>query len=115
MNGTLAGRRIVITGAGGGVGRGIALACAWEGAVVVVASPHENGVDTVKLIRDRGGEAEWARCDVTVAGDVDDAVALMVNRWGALDAMVHNATSRRSSEPARLEEVDAELWDDHAN
>jgi len=114
VNGLLAGRRVVITGAGGGVGRGIALACAWEGASVIVASPRPNGVDTVKLIRDRGGEAEWVRCDVTLRGDVEDAIAATVNRWGALDAMVHNATSRRSSEPIRLEAVDAEVWDDHA-
>jgi 3-oxoacyl-[acyl-carrier protein] reductase len=115
VSGTLAGRRVVVTGAGGGVGRGIALACAWEGASVVVASPRNNGVDTVKMIRDRGGEGEWSRCDVTLRDDVESAVAVAVNRWGGLDAMVHNATSRRSSEPIRLEDVDLEVWEDHAS
>lgn len=38
-----------------------------------------------------------------------------MTRGGGLDAMVHNATSRRSSDPARLEVVDDELWDDHAS
>jgi NAD(P)-dependent dehydrogenase (short-subunit alcohol dehydrogenase family) len=115
VSGGLAGRCIVITGAGGGVGRGIALACAREGASVVVASPRNNGLDTVQLVRDRGGEAEWVCCDVTRRGDVEDAVAGAINRWGALDAVVHNATSRRSSEPIRLEDVAAEVWDDHAS
>jgi len=115
VTGGLAGRVVAITGAGGGVGRGIALACAWEGAAVLVASPRPNGADTVKVIRDRGGDAEWVRCDVTARGDVEDAVAAAVQRWGALDAMVHNATSRRSSEPIRLEDVDADVWHDHAS
>jgi NAD(P)-dependent dehydrogenase (short-subunit alcohol dehydrogenase family) len=112
--GTLAGRTVVITGAGDGVGRGIALACGASGAHVVVMARRENGAETVGLIERRGGSGEWVRGDVTVAADVDGAVAAAVARGGGLDAMIHNATSRRSSEPARLEDVDAEVWDDHA-
>lgn len=111
--GALTGRTVLITGAGDGVGRGIALACGAAGAHVVVMARRENGADTVELIDSRGGSGEWVRGDVTVAADVDGAVAAAVAR-GGLDAMVHNATSRRSSEPARLEEVDAEQWADHA-
>lgn len=113
MTGSLADRSIMITGAGAGVGRAIALGCAAEGAVVVVASPNENGAETAALISDRGGSAVWSRCDVTVASDVELAVAMAVATTGALDAIVHNATSRHSSEPARLEAVDEALLDDH--
>src|SRR3954454_4098154 len=70
----LAGRALVVTGAGRGVGRGIAQACASAGAHVVVASPSENGRETVGLIEDAGGSAAWVRCDVTVRADVDVAV-----------------------------------------
>ena len=111
--GPLAERTVLITGAGDGVGRGIALACGAAGAHVVVMARRENGGETVELIHERGGSGEWVRGDVTVAADVDGAVAAARAR-GGLDAMVHNATSRRSSEPARLEEVDAEQWADHA-
>jgi len=110
---SLADRVVLVTGAGAGVGRGIARACAAAGAHVVVASPRENGVETVDAIRSEGGAASWARCDVTARVDVDDAVAHAVTEAGGLDVMIHNATSRRSSEPARLEDVDRALWDDH--
>jgi 3-oxoacyl-[acyl-carrier protein] reductase len=113
VTGALAGRGVVVTGAGRGVGRGIALACAAAGADVIVASPGDNGRETVATIREQGGRAEWQRCDVTAGADVAAAVALAEARDG-LHVLVHNATSRRSSEPTRLEAIDAETWDDHA-
>jgi len=112
---TLDGRSIVVTGAGRGVGRGIALACAAEGAHVVVASPGDNGRATVAEIGERGGSATWIRCDVTVRTDVRHAIDAAVEATGGLDAVVHNATSRRSSEPIELERVTPELWHDHAS
>ena len=113
--GVLAGRSVVVTGGGAGVGRGVALACAAEGADVVVASPRENGAETVEQIEARGGHAVWERCDVTVAADVKRAVTTAVARTGGLDAFIHNATSRRSSQPVRLEDVDETLWNEHAS
>lgn len=113
-DGALAGRTVLITGAGDGVGRGIALACGVVGAHVVVMARRDNGAETVAAIEERGGVGQWVRGDVTVAADVEAAVAAAVADGGRLDAMIHNATSRRSSEPARLEDVDAEQWDDHA-
>jgi len=111
----LAGRSILVTGAGRGLGRGVALACAAAGADVVVASPRENGAETVAAIEARGGSAAWTRCDATAAGDVEAAVAAAVERIGGLDVVIHNATSRRSSEPVQLEDVDDELWHEHAS
>jgi 3-oxoacyl-[acyl-carrier protein] reductase len=115
LDGILAGRSVVVTGAGGGVGRGVALACAAAGADVIVASPRENGRDTVAAIEAAGGVGVWACCDVTDATGVADAVALAVARTGRLDAMIHNATSRRSGDPARLEEVDDALFEEHVS
>ena len=57
MTGPLADRGVVVTGAGRGVGRGVALACAAAGADVVVAAPGDNGADTVAAIEERGGSA----------------------------------------------------------
>lgn len=111
MTGSLTGRTILVTGAGAGVGRGIALACGARGALVVIASPRENGADTAQLVTDAGGRAEWIRCDVTSRDDVEAAVA----RPRRLDALVHNATSRRSSEPVRIEDLDDARWEDHAS
>jgi NAD(P)-dependent dehydrogenase (short-subunit alcohol dehydrogenase family) len=114
VTGALAGRVVLVTGAGRGLGRGVALACAAAGADIVVASPRENGAETVAAIQARGGSAAWARCDATVATDVEAAVAAAVDRNGRLDVVIHNATSRRSSEPVQLDDVDDELWQEHA-
>ncbi len=105
---------MLVTGGGGGVGRGVAYACAAAGADVVVASPRDNGAETAAEILTRGGSAVWVRCDVTDASDVAAAVDVAASRAG-LHAMVHNATSRRSSEPARLEVHDPAAWEDHVS
>jgi 3-oxoacyl-[acyl-carrier protein] reductase len=104
-------RSVLITGAGSGVGRGIAVACADAGMAVVVASPRDNGAETVALIEARGGRARWIACDVTKRDDVERAVSSVDN----LDAFVHNAASRRSSEAGRLEDLDDDTWDAHAS
>src|SRR5204863_1171244 len=57
---------VIVTGAGAGVGRGVCLACAKEGASVVVTSRYANGKDVTAEINDAGGKAVWSRCDVTV-------------------------------------------------
>jgi 3-oxoacyl-[acyl-carrier protein] reductase len=110
----LSGRGVIVTGGAAGVGRGIALACGAAGAHVVVASRRENGQDVADEIVARGGAATWAACDVTDAEAVARTVAVAVERAGALHAVVHNATSNRSSEPHRLESVSRELWDEHS-
>ena len=110
---TLTGRTVLVTGAAAGVGRGIALACAAAGAHVVVASRRENGLELVAAIEARGDIASWARCDVTDLDSVVRTVHESVARTGALHAVVHNATSVRSSQPHRLEDVDRALFDEH--
>ena len=114
MSGGLDGRSVVVTGGGAGVGRGIALACATAGADVIVATRDDHGRDVVAEIEARGGTGAWVRCDVTDASTITDVVDTAVERTGALHAIVHNATSNRSSEPHRLETVDMALWEQHA-
>jgi 3-oxoacyl-[acyl-carrier protein] reductase len=78
---------------------------------VVVASPRDNGARTVELINEAGGAGVWIQCDVTIRADIERAVAAVDDLHG----FVHNAASRRSSEAARLEEVDDDVWEDHAS
>ena len=111
--GALEGRTALVTGAGGGVGRGIALAFGRAGAAVVIAARRAvTGDETAALIEDAGGRALSVQCDVTDRGAVHAAVDAAVGRFGGLDVVVHNATSGRSNEFAALEDVDDELWDD---
>jgi NAD(P)-dependent dehydrogenase (short-subunit alcohol dehydrogenase family) len=109
----LTGRTVLVTGAGGGVGKGIALASAARGAHVVVATRGATGQAVVAEITGRGGSAAWAQCDVTLLDSVATAVAAALTTSGRLDAVVHNATSNASSQPHRLAKVDAALLDDH--
>lgn len=106
-------RVVLITGGGSGLGRGLCVACAHAGAAVVVAAPRDNGAQTARDITDAGGTATFVRTDVTSTEDVDAAVAAAVTAHGRLDAVVHNATSRRSSEAVPLADLTVDLWDDH--
>lgn len=109
----LTGKVVLVTGAGNGLGRAIAVQSARAGARVVIAAPRDNAEDTLAMVRSAGGEGVVARMDVTVAAEVEAAVELARSAFGGLDAMVHNATSRRSSEVSTLDEVGGASWDDH--
>ena len=103
-------RTVVVTGAGGGVGKGIALACAAHGANVVIAARRtETGDPVAAEITRRGGVALCVRCDVGESGDVADAVAAAVDRFGGIDTMVHNALAPVGA-PHPIEEVPEETW-----
>ncbi|MCV7260016.1 SDR family NAD(P)-dependent oxidoreductase [Mycobacterium shimoidei] len=104
---------VLVTGAGGGVGRGIALAVAAHRAHVLVATRSETGQAVVEEITARGQSAAWVRCDVALSNSVADAVAEAIQTTGRLDAVVHNATSNSSSQPHQLAQIDDQLWNDH--
>jgi 3-oxoacyl-[acyl-carrier protein] reductase len=111
----LSGKTVLVTGAGSGVGRGLALACAGAGAAVVlgVRDPSK-GNEVVDRVTERGGTALSVACDVTVAGQVDEALGLAADRFGGIDAVIHNAVSAQSSQPVALESAPLSLWDEHA-
>ena len=111
----LSGYTTLVTGAAGGVGRGIALALASNGAHVVIASRKQNGQLVADEILNRGHQATWVRCDVAVRESVVAAVGRAVEITGRLDALIHNATSNASSTPHRLVDVDDSLWEEHCS
>jgi NAD(P)-dependent dehydrogenase (short-subunit alcohol dehydrogenase family) len=109
----LQGRTALVTGAGGGIGRGLAQALAAAGANVVIAARRAaTGDETLKLIEADGGRAISVPTDVARRADVDAAVAQALSQFGALDIVVHNASSGHSSQPTRCEEIDDARWDE---
>ncbi len=88
----LANKVIIVTGAGGGIGEGIARRLAAEGAKVVVNDIHTAlGKKVVGEIVAAGGIASFFAADVTKTDDVKALVDSAVQRYGKLDVMVNNA------------------------
>lgn len=91
--GTLDGKVAFITGAGQGVGQGVAFALAREGAAIAVTGRTESKlVDTVEQIRGFGGVAEPIVCDISDTEQITAAVEQTVERLGGVDILVNNAS-----------------------
>jgi len=88
----LAGKVAVVTGAGSGIGRELAIACAREGAGVVLADVDEPGMrDSAAAIASRGRATLEVRCDVSRPEEVEHLAARAYERFGAVHLLFNNA------------------------
>ena len=91
MNG-LQNKVAIVTGASSGIGRAVALAFAREGVKVVVSDvARDGGEETVRLIKEQGGEAIFIPCDVSQSAQVEALVKRAVETYGRLDFACNNA------------------------
>jgi len=109
MTQRFAGKTVLITGGGSGIGRATALAFAREGATVVVAGRRREPLDqTVRLIGDEGGLASAIIADVSLPTDAERLVATTVDQHGGLHIAFNNAGI---VEAGPLIEMDQTAWD----
>ena len=87
------GRVALVTGGASGIGKVTAQIFAREGAKVIVATDVniKGGEETVRLIKDAGGEATFVKCDVSKAAEVEAMVNKCVSLYGRLDYAFNNA------------------------
>ena len=92
MKRTIAGQRIIITGASGGIGQAIAENLAANGAKVILAARNLDRLKALEnTIRGNGGDALAVPCDVTEPADRQRLIETVVRQWGGLDGLVNNA------------------------
>jgi len=109
-------KTILITGATGGVGRGVALACGEAGwSVWIAARRAKEGADVAAEITAAGGQGHFVLCDVGDPASVDAALDTVLACDGRLDGIVHNATSGLSPIPAPLHDIPLADFQNHVD
>jgi NAD(P)-dependent dehydrogenase (short-subunit alcohol dehydrogenase family) len=104
------GKVALVTGAASGIGRASALAFAREGAKTVVADILvEGGEETVRIIKEAGGDALLVRTDVSKAAEVETLIQKIVETYGRLDYAHNNAGIAGADAPTA--DCTEENWD----
>lgn len=107
----LAGKVSLITGGGGGIGRESALLFAKEGAKVVVTDVIDAaGEETVRLVKEAGGEAAYVHTDVSKAADCEAMVRVAEERFGKLNILFNNAGVMLSGDDDAVT-TEEDVWD----
>jgi NAD(P)-dependent dehydrogenase (short-subunit alcohol dehydrogenase family) len=105
---------VLITGASGGVGRGVAIALGASGWTVWVAARRViEGQQVAEEVTKAGGQGRFIPCDVNDAESIEGVIAAVLARDGRLDGVVHNATSALSPVPVLPTEVSMADLRDH--
>ncbi|ATP39544.1 short chain dehydrogenase [Solibacillus sp. R5-41] len=104
------GKAGLVTAAGSGIGRASALALAKAGAKVMVSDVNvDGGLETVKLIQEIGGEAQFFKCDASKEEEVKALVDETVNAFGKLDFAHNNAGV--NLQQTKIGDADSAAWD----
>jgi NAD(P)-dependent dehydrogenase (short-subunit alcohol dehydrogenase family) len=108
----LKGKRVIVTGAAGGLGRTFAVAFADAGARIVATDVNISGADeTARMIADSGGEAHACRVDVTDASSLAALALCARDKLGGLDCLVNNAAVYAGLARKSFETITEAEWD----
>jgi len=106
---SLQGRKALVTGAGKGIGRAIALALAAEGVDVgLIARTEKDVADVASEIRGKGVKAAYATADVSDRAAVEAAIEKIVGELGEIDILVNNAGTGTFG---KFLELEPEVWE----
>src|SRR3954454_10967598 len=108
----LDGKRVVVTGAAGGLGRAFAEAFAAVGAAVIACDINLAGAaDTARLIREQGGKADALCVDVTSRASTESLARGARESIGGVDVLVNNAAVYAGLQRKGFEEIPDDEWD----
>ena len=100
---------VIITGGGSGIGKETGILFAKEGAKVVIADVNEKrGAETVELIKNAGGEAFFAKLDVSNREQAKQVVKETIAKYGRVDVLINNAGIIQDALVVKMTE---EQWD----
>ncbi len=103
----------IITGAGGGIGRGMATSFSQNGATVIVNDLNEEtGKSVVDEIREMSGKAEFIKADVSNREEVQKMIDQVVEEFGKVDILINNAGINISmKDRGPIHEFPDEMWE----
>ncbi len=105
------GETALVTGAGNGIGRAMAIGLARQGAKLLLAEADAaRGAEALAAVKGAGGSAELVQVDLSVRGTAERLAAEAIRRLGKVDMLVHSASPPRH-EKDTLMQVDDATWD----
>jgi len=110
---SLAGRTILITGAGRGLGRAFAEACAAAGAAAIIVADirADWGASAVEALRASGAQAEFLAVDLGDPKSIETLAKDVEAKYGRIDGLVNNGAIATGIGGKTFEEIDIETWD----
>ncbi|MGF6873549.1 SDR family NAD(P)-dependent oxidoreductase [Paraburkholderia sp. MM5477-R1] len=110
---TLAGKAILVTGGGSGIGAGVALETARAGANVMITGRNASRLSETVANAEREGLAIFATAgDITSRDDIERVIDSTIEKFGALHGLVNNAGGASQEQAAPLLEMSESLWDE---
>jgi NAD(P)-dependent dehydrogenase (short-subunit alcohol dehydrogenase family) len=106
----LSGKVAIVTGAGSGIGKALAMRLAKDGAAVVIADLRNHDAAAAEIAKATGARTLGLKVDVSVEGNVERMTAETVKAFGRIDILVNNAAIFSTLELRPFEEIDAGEW-----
>lgn len=106
--GILDGKVIIVTGAGGGIGRATSLVLAAAGARLIVSDVTDAGDETARAVTATGGDARYVAADLASESEIAALVSAAVDAHGRLDGAFNNAGVEQRNKP--LADLTLDEW-----